>query len=129
MKKNRAVITGVSSFVGMHLASTFSNVGWDVTGIISKPFESAESACWFSGIQVLAQNISMTDLIERLQSKGIGTRSFWKPMHDQAPFKDALVTTMETTESLWRTVLTLPCSTNLSDDEQSQVVAAVKGCL
>jgi nucleoside-diphosphate-sugar epimerase len=40
MKKNRAVITGVSSFVGMHLASTFSNVGWDVTGIISKPFES-----------------------------------------------------------------------------------------
>lgn len=40
MKKNRAVITGVSSFVGMHLARIFSNAGWDVTAIISKPFES-----------------------------------------------------------------------------------------
>jgi dTDP-4-amino-4,6-dideoxygalactose transaminase len=89
----------------------------------------AESACWFSGIQVLAQNISVTDLIECLQSKGIGTRSFWKPMHDQVPFKDAPITTMETTNYLWRTVLTLPCSTNLSDEEQSQVIAAVKGCL
>jgi nucleoside-diphosphate-sugar epimerase len=39
MKKNSAVITGVSSFVGMHLARTFSNAGWDVTAIISKPFE------------------------------------------------------------------------------------------
>lgn len=99
----------------------------DLDGIRLYPSPKwAESACWFSGIQVLAQNISMTDLIERLQSKGIGTRSFWKPMHDQVPFKDAPITTMEITKYLWRTVLTLPCSTNLSDHEQSHVIATVK---
>jgi dTDP-4-amino-4,6-dideoxygalactose transaminase len=89
----------------------------------------AESACWFSGIQVLLKNNSMLDLIKCLQGKGIGARSFWKPMHYQAPFKDVPTTSMETTESLWRTVLTLPCSTNLSEDEQSLVIATVKGCL
>jgi len=40
MKNRRAVITGVSSFVGVHLARTFSKAGWDVTAVISCPFET-----------------------------------------------------------------------------------------
>jgi perosamine synthetase len=112
------------------IAARYNEEFKDLDGVNLFPAPNwAESACWFSGIQVLAQNISMADLIERLQSKGIGTRSFWKPMHYQAPFKDVPTTTMEITESLWPIVLTLPCSTNLSDDEQSQVIAAVKRCL
>jgi dTDP-4-amino-4,6-dideoxygalactose transaminase len=70
----------------------------------------------------------MTELIIKLQNKGVGTRSFWKPMHGQAPFKDAPVTSMSVTEAFWPTILTLPCLINLSEDEQSQVIAAVKGC-
>jgi len=97
-----------------------------------KPFpvpDWAQSACWFSGLQVVTQDISMDDLIACLQDKGVGTRGFWKPMHYQPPFKDAPVTPMPVTEALWPTILTLPCSTGLSDDEQSYVIAAVKECL
>lgn len=89
----------------------------------------AESACWFSGMQVVSQDISMDELITCLQGKGIGTRAFWKPMHRQAPFMNAPATSMDITEALWPTILTLPCSTNLTNDEQTQVITAVKECL
>jgi dTDP-4-amino-4,6-dideoxygalactose transaminase len=89
----------------------------------------AESACWFSGIQVLTKNNSVNDLIKSLQDKGIGTRSFWKPVHHQKPFIDAPTSTMKTTELLWPSILILPCSTNLGEDEQTQVINAVRECL
>jgi nucleoside-diphosphate-sugar epimerase len=36
LQKNRAVITGVSSFIGWHLAQFFSREGWEVIGTLSK---------------------------------------------------------------------------------------------
>ena len=39
-QKNKVIISGVSSFVGMHLAQGFAEAGWDVTGLISSPLVS-----------------------------------------------------------------------------------------
>jgi len=113
--------------VKRRIASRYNEEFKDLDGVGLFPSPNwAESACWFSGIQILKRNNCITDLIKHLQDQGIGTRSFWKPMHHQKPFKDAPATTMETTELLWPSILTLPCSTNLGEAEQTQVIDAVK---
>ena len=40
MNNRKAVITGVSSFVGMHLARAFAGDGYDVIAVTSRPIES-----------------------------------------------------------------------------------------
>ena len=87
----------------------------------------AESACWFTG--VLLNNdaeITVPEACEHLRVKGVGSRTFWKPIHLQEPFKTAPKTSMDVSEYIWGKILTLPCSTQLSENEQSQVIKAVK---
>jgi dTDP-4-amino-4,6-dideoxygalactose transaminase len=87
----------------------------------------AESACWFSGVTVTRPTVA--EIRPRLRERGIDSRPFWKPIHLQPPFRDAPATPMPICEALWSRVLTLPCSTSLTDDEQSQVIAAVRACV
>ena len=89
----------------------------------------AESACWFSGIVVTSKRCSVAELRSTLRERGIDARPFWKPMHLQPPFKDAHVCGVTVSEAIFPTVLTLPCSTSLTDAEQAQVIDAVRGCL
>lgn len=83
----------------------------------------ADSACWFSGVA--------TDEAEQLRGQlraaGVDARPFWKPMHLQRPFTTAPREPLSLTDSLWRRVLPLPCSTGITDEELEQVVAAVRG--
>lgn len=95
-------------------------------GFFPKPSWS-KSACWFTG--VLLKNtaeITVPEACEQLKEKGVGARTFWKPVHLQVPFKKAPKTTMDISESIWGKILTLPCSTQLSEDEQYRVINAVK---
>lgn len=87
----------------------------------------AESACWFSGLTVDAPDTAT--LREALRGNGIDARPFWKPMHLQRPYRDAPRTALSVTESLWRRIVTLPCSTHLSDSEQDRVIAATTAAL
>lgn len=87
----------------------------------------AESACWFSGVTVT--NPTVAEIRPRLRERGIDSRPFWKPIHLQTPYRAAPATPMPVCEALWQRVLTLPCSTSLTDDEQSQVIAAVRAYL
>jgi perosamine synthetase len=83
----------------------------------------AESACWLSGIVVGSDNADA--LRANLRAKGVDARSFWKPAHMQAPYAGAPRDRLPVTEALWSRIVTLPCSTALTDAEQEQVVAAV----
>lgn len=87
----------------------------------------AESACWFSGLTVDVPDTAA--LREALRGNGIDARPFWKPMHLQRPYRDAPRTALSVTESLWRRIVTLPCSTHLSDSEQDRVIAATTAAL
>lgn len=87
----------------------------------------AESACWFSGLTVDAPDTAA--LREALRGNGIDARPFWKPMHLQRPYRDAPRTALSVTESLWRRIVTLPCSTHLGDSEQDRVIAATRAAL
>ncbi len=87
----------------------------------------ADSACWFSGI-TLDTRVARA-IRPLLRAVGVDSRPFWKPVHLQAPYREAPAGALPVAESIWGTVLTLPCSTSLSDDEQAIVVAAVRDCL
>lgn len=92
------------------------------------PFPSpdwAESACWFSGV-VLDRAEDAAALRAALRQDGIDARPFWKPMHLQAPYREAPRTAQPATDGLWERVVTLPCSTGISERELDQVVSAVR---
>ena len=84
----------------------------------------AESACWFSGLVIGDPLPLVNDIIAGLRDAGIAARQFWKPMHLQAPYAAVPRTDMKVTDAIWPTVLTLPCSTNLSADDQGHVIQA-----
>lgn len=90
----------------------------------------AKSACWFTGITIdQSCHKSIRELCSQLQEKKIGARTFWKPVHFQKPYALAPKTEMNVSEKIWDKILTLPCSTNLSEIEQETVVNALMNIL
>ena len=90
----------------------------------------AENAHWLSGV-VLRENskLSMDDLVDGLKEAGIIARKFWKPMHLQAPYRDAPRRATPVADALWKRVLTLPCSTSLTPKDQERVICTLKALL
>jgi len=84
----------------------------------------AHSACWFSGVTVEAPLPSVDVLVTRLRENGVAARKFWKPMHLQVPFNDVSKTEMKVSDDIWQRVLTLPCSTHLTEMDQDYVIQA-----
>lgn len=82
------------------------------------------SSCWFSGI-VLPEGEKIDaakGICTKLEEEGIEARPFWKPVHLQAPYKDCPKSIVEVAENLWQRIITLPCSTNITDDELVKTV-------
>lgn len=78
-----------------------------------------ESVCWFSGIVLRHGGIErVRSIIEEMRGRGIECRSFWKPVHLQKPYGNTLqADSLSTSDRLWSRILTLPCSTGITDDE------------
>ncbi len=84
------------------------------------------SACWLSGIRLRPPAPTVQSLRDALRRQDIETRAFWKPVHRQLPYQDAPRSAMAVTDALWPTILTLPCSTDLSEADQARVIDAVR---
>lgn len=90
----------------------------------------AESGCWFSGLVLDDPALpTATEVCVELRRRGVGARAFWKPAHLQAPYREAPRAELPITESTWDKVITLPCSTQLSEVDQAFVIAAVQELL
>lgn len=83
---------------------------------------------WFSGFFFQSDDGAERSRSLRafLRESGIDARPFWKPMHLQAPYADAPRTSVEYAENLWQRVVTLPCSTHLSRQDQDRVMEAIR---
>lgn len=84
-------------------------------------------SCWFSGI-VLPEGSDLSvakDICAKLKDYGIEARSFWKPVHLQKPYKNCPKCNVDVAEKLWQRIITLPCSTNITEEELEIVVRAV----
>ncbi|MEP9370669.1 aminotransferase class I/II-fold pyridoxal phosphate-dependent enzyme [Mesorhizobium sp. KR1-2] len=86
-----------------------------------------ESAAWFSGFAFQTRDGDRRSAALRghLRAQGIDARPFWKPMHRQAPYRDAPRTEMAVTDALWSCIVTLPCSTHLTEADQTKVIGTV----
>lgn len=86
------------------------------------------SSCWFSGV-VLPEGtgLEQTKMIcAKLKESEIEARSFWKPVHLQKPFAACPRSKVDIAEGLWQRIITLPCSTDISEEDLTKVVRAVK---
>lgn len=104
----------------------FYNTEFDRSnGVAMFPDQEHESTCWFSGI-VLESEQKVRDMCSWLSQHGIEARTFWKPMHLQKPYQECPRTSMDICDGLWSRILTLPCSTGITDGELKKVVSVVK---
>ena len=104
----------------------------DMYGISVFPSSAnTESACWFSGIILDSGGIEdIRKICNRLREKGIEARSFWKPVHLQAPYAKAFkANSLDISSKLWERILTLPCSTNITEEDLGYVAKEVKKVL
>ena len=81
----------------------------------------AEGACWLSGL-VARDADHAARLRAALAEGGVEARSFWKPVHLQAPYADAPRAPQPVAEAIWHRVVTLPSSTQLAPDDQARVI-------
>ena len=98
------------AFCSLPGVETFPKVDW------------AEGSFWLSGIVLNASFPSVKEICAKMNAQGVGLRTFWQPMHLQPIYKDCLKTSMENCESFWPHVLTLPCSTQITEEELRKVV-------
>lgn len=106
------------SFADLPGVSPFPQPGW------------AESACWFSGFVLdPGRAEGMAALREAWRAASIDVRPFWKPMHLQAPYRDSPRGELPVSDDIWRRIVTLPCSTHLSGDEQAYVIDTIRRSL
>ena len=86
----------------------------------------ATSACWFTGITIEDKRLpSVSTLCKLLKSYGIQARTFWKPIHQQPAYNLAPKEQMLVSNSISSRILTLPCSTQLTKEDQGVVADAV----
>ncbi len=85
----------------------------------------ARSSNWFSGFVLGPTYSDASNFCQRLNDLNIGARPFWKPVHLQSPYVTSVIENMEVTDNLWRHIVTLPCSTGLTKEEQEIVINAV----
>ena len=61
-----------------------------------------------------------------MKNRGIEARSFWKPVHLQEPYKSAPNYLYGKAEKLWNRIVTLPCSTCITEEELDTVADSVR---
>ena len=108
----------------------YNNAFKNIQGIGLFP-ETNGSSCWFSGI-VLDNVDGLEDvrfICSELKNRGIEARSFWKPVHLQEPYKNSPVNMNGKADKLWNRIVTLPCSTCITQEELDVVADNVRGIL
>jgi perosamine synthetase len=102
------------AFSGINWLERFPAPGW------------ADSTCWISGVVLTPDApLNAMDVIDALQVERIEARPFWKPVHLQVPYADCPRGPLSVTNDLWQRIVTLPCSTGLTDADQERVIAKV----
>ncbi|CCQ75365.1 DegT/DnrJ/EryC1/StrS family aminotransferase [Magnetospira sp. QH-2] len=113
-----------------HIQAAY-NAALTETGLSLLPTpEGIESACWMAALLLDPHRHPDGDTVRaQLAERGVESRPFWRPMHHQAPYADAPRSPMTVCDALWPRVLSLPCSTDLSEDSQQAVITALKEIL
>lgn len=87
----------------------------------------ARNNYWMPALQIDRNLSGLTPLglMQALKIDKIQARPLWLPMHQQKPFLGCASKSLEQTEHLHAITLNIPCSTNLSEAEQTRVIQAI----
>lgn len=78
---------------------------------------------WLYTVRVLNQE----DLRKHLTEKDVEVRPLWVPMNQLPAFRnDEYVSMQDTSDTLYKTCLSLPCSSGLTNEEQSEVIGLLQ---
>lgn len=89
--------------------------------------EGTESNKWFYSFSIPEDcGIEVRRLIELLQAEGIQTRPIWGLIHEQKPYQSSIAYQIEKAQEYSRSIINVPCSTNLTEEEIEQVVKALQ---
>lgn len=114
-----------------HIRSRYDAAFADTAGVRAFPApRQGDSAYWFSGLIIDDAGLpSVSSLCAALREKGVEARPFWKPTHLQGPYRDAPREGLEVSDQLWSRIITLPCSTSITEAELDTVIGALRPLL
>lgn len=101
----------------------------DVPGVTVVPFDDGQRPnYWFYSILIDEQQYGMNrdQLLRKLVAEGIQTRPLWGLLHQQKPYQADYAYRIEKAYKYADTLLNIPCSTNLSEDDLLYVCDKIK---
>jgi dTDP-4-amino-4,6-dideoxygalactose transaminase len=101
----------------------------DLRGVVLPPRQQwATPSDWLYTIGLVPgeARLDRIELMRELGNRGIQTRPIWRPLHLMPMFAAAPRLGCATAERLFTWGLSLPCSVSLTDEQQSEVVAAIR---
>jgi perosamine synthetase len=86
----------------------------------------ADSSCWLYSVRCASRSdaIALVRLLDRAQ---MDARVFWEALSEQRPYADAPKILTGVTAALSGAVVSLPCSSGLTEAEQSRVIDVLAG--
>lgn len=111
------------------IAARYASELGDLPGLTPmREAEWAYSTFWMYTMRVDEVQFGMSSraLLAALDREKIQSRPLWQPMHQSPALVGSHAESCPVAESLHRGCLSLPCSTHLTEEEQSRVIAAIR---
>ncbi|MDP0507287.1 MAG: LegC family aminotransferase [Fusobacterium sp. JB019] len=101
----------------------------NIDGLTLLPFnEGTRSNHWFYSVLVEKEKYGLDrdELLEKLRESNIQTRPIWGLIHEQKPFVNNEAYKIEKSLEYYEKILNIPCSSNLSEEEEDIVIKKLK---
>ncbi|MGB0571181.1 MAG: aminotransferase class I/II-fold pyridoxal phosphate-dependent enzyme [Alphaproteobacteria bacterium] len=107
------------------IAARYAAAFADLAAVASMPRpEYCDSVCWLYSIRLPDENTAR-DLVAACEAAGIEARLFWRSLSAQAPWQDTPRALRGVSTALSGTVVSLPSSSSLHEQDQQRVIDAV----
>jgi perosamine synthetase len=109
------------------IAGQYQTAFQDLEGLALMPHGSDVEPTYWLYTVLLQQATSVEDrkaLVQKLNEMGVGSRPIWHPLDGLPPFAECQAFRIENSYDIYRRGVSLPCSTDLSTDQQQRAIAA-----
>ena len=108
------------------IASRYDAAVQSMDGVVSMPrLPWAESSCWLYSVLLRSEDEAQR-LVAEMGVKEIQARTFWRSLSVQTPYSAYESVLRGVSQSLSGRVVSLPCSSSLTDEQQVKVLSALE---
>lgn len=100
----------------------------ETAGLSLMPFrQGIRSNRWFYALCCeKPYPLSRDEVIEKLKAHRIQSRPIWGLIHEQLPYLESHGYQIERAKHYWQTVVNVPCSTNLREEDVARVISVLR---